>query len=105
MSDENVKTEPVSEGKRTPKQAKATTAKPVPMIYVGPSLEKGALTQYTVFSGGLPVTLDHLKEKYPQLTDLIVPVSELANTKKRIATPGAYEQVAYEALRGGGLLG
>ncbi|MEK3873722.1 MULTISPECIES: hypothetical protein [unclassified Paenibacillus] len=105
MSDENVKSDPV-EVKKSPKQAKTMTTKPVPMIYVGPSLERGRLNQYTVFSGGLPVTLDDLKEKYPQLTDLIVPVSELAYTQKRIATPGTFEQVAFESIKnGGGVVG
>lgn len=92
--------------KSTTKKVKHTKAKPQPMIYVGPSLERGALTQYKVFSGGLPETLEELKEKYPQLTDLIVPVADLSYTQKRIATPGTFEQVAYESIkRGGGVVG
>lgn len=104
MSDEAKNTQSV-ETRRSTKTVKPT-AKQGPLIYVGPTLGRGRLTQYTVFREGLPVTLDDLKDKYPMITDLIVPVADLSYTQKRIATPGTFEQVAYESIkRGGGVVG
>lgn len=101
MSDLTTKNQ-VADPKQSAKTVKSAKTKVGPLIYVGPTLGKGRLTQYALFRGGLPVTLDDLKDKYPQLTDLIVPVSDLSHTLKRIATPGTFEQVAYESIKRGG---
>jgi len=71
------------------------------LIYIGPSLSRGRLAQYTTFRGGLPERVEALKEEYPKLGRLIVPVSQLSEAKARAATVGTAEQTAVQEIMGG----
>jgi hypothetical protein len=44
-----------------------------------------------VFRGGLPGSVQRLAEKIPEIGGLIVPVSQLAGVKKKIAEHGSEE--------------
>lgn len=71
------------------------------LIYVGPNLGNGRLAQYTVFKEGIPKHLDDVVEKYPLITELFVPVPNLAVAQAKIATVGSLEYQAYQSvLRG-----
>ena len=62
-----------------------------PVVYCGPNIPKGNLLSMAVFRGGLPGNIQRLTEKIPEIGGLIVPVSRLANVKKKIAEQGSEE--------------
>lgn len=71
------------------------------LIYLGPNLKGGALSQYTTFRNGLPAHYGALKEKYEGLDVLIVPISQMQSVNKLISTEGTAQYKAYQLLRGG----
>lgn len=80
--------------------AEKAEAEPVRLIYAGPNLGNGRLSQYTVFVGEPPAHLDDLYALHPYLADLVVPVEELSAVQARIALPGTPENQAYALLSG-----
>lgn len=62
-----------------------------PVIYCGPNIPKGNLMSMAVFRGGIPGNIQRLVEKIPEIGGLIVPVSQLADVKKKIADKGSEE--------------
>lgn len=62
--------------------------KPVPMIYIGPSLPNGLLARFTVFNGDYPLHIKELRERSAALRGLFVPVSRLSQAKKDVETQG-----------------
>ncbi|OBZ08254.1 hypothetical protein A7975_27375 [Bacillus sp. FJAT-26390] len=68
------------------------------LIYIGPNLPGGRLSQYTVFRGGLPVYLSDLLEQQPSIKELIVPVAETAATQAKTNMSGTPEYIAYQNL-------
>jgi hypothetical protein len=62
-----------------------------PVIYCGPNIPKGNLMSMAVFRGGIPGNIERLIEKIPEIGGLIVPVSQLAGVKKKIAVQGSEE--------------
>jgi hypothetical protein len=61
------------------------------VVYCGPNIPKGNLLSMAVFRGGLPGNVQRLKEKIPEIGGLIVPVGQLADTKKKIEIQGTEE--------------
>ena len=59
------------------------------MVYVGPSLPKGVLNQFTVFRGEFPPHIVTLMGKSESLKNLMVPVSKLSQARKEIMTKGS----------------
>ncbi|WP_438770049.1 hypothetical protein [Brevibacillus sp. JB24b] len=68
------------------------------LIYIGPNIPGGRLTQNTVFLGGIPEHLTDLQEKHPELSDLFVPVTQFIEAQAQIKRPGTAEHQAYQAL-------
>ena len=62
-----------------------------PSIYTGPNIFDMALQRFQVFKGGLPPYVNRAIEKIPEIKGLIVPVSELENTREKINKPGTQE--------------
>jgi hypothetical protein len=62
-----------------------------PVVYCGPNVPKGNLLSMAVFKGGLPGNVSRLIVKIPEIGGLIVPVSKLAETRKKIETQGTEE--------------
>ena len=59
------------------------------VAYVGPTLKRGLLIRNAVFRDGeYPEAIKALREKSPALRGLFVPVDELADARRRIATKG-----------------
>ena len=70
-----------------------------PMIYAGPNVFAMALQRFQVFNGGLPLYVKRAIEKIPEIEALIVPVSELENTRRKIEKPGTYESRLFAAIQ------
>ena len=70
-----------------------------PVIYTGPNIFAMALQRFQVFSGGLPLYVKRAIEKIPEIEALIVPVSELENTRRKIEKPGTYESRLFAAIQ------
>lgn len=84
---------------KAPKSSKASKlTTPEQLIYVGPNLPGGRLTQYTVFRGSVPAYLVDLIEKHAEITDLIVPVKSLVDAQSKSKQVGTIENIAYDAL-------
>lgn len=66
------------------------TSAPVtwPRIYVGPSLPKAKLPQFTVFANGFPQHIQDLMAKSPSLKQLIVPTSKVQQARRDLAVKG-----------------
>lgn len=89
------------ENPKAPKERQTKTDKPESveqLIYIGPNLPGGRLSQYTVFRGGLPVYLNDLLEQQPSIKDLIVPVAETSSTQVKTLMSGSPEYIAYQNL-------
>jgi len=85
-----------------PVEVKSAPVKPkVPtQIYLGPNLPSGRLQQSAVFRGGIPIHLESLLKERPEIKDLIVPISSMIETQRRIEAKGTAENVAYQLLKG-----
>lgn len=59
-----------------------------PRIYVGPSLPKAKLPQFTVFANGYPQYVQDLIDKCPSLKQLIVPTSKVQQARRELAVKG-----------------
>lgn len=66
----------------------SATAKLQRLIYVGPTLKGYKLIKYQVFIGGYPTHLDEEFASCPQLKRLFVPVKDLVQAEKEVATAG-----------------
>jgi hypothetical protein len=71
--------------------AAAAPGRAEPVIYCGPNIPKGNLLSMAVFRGGMPGNIQRMIEKIPEIGGLIVPVSRLADTRKKIAAHGSEE--------------
>ena len=66
---------------------------PQPCVYCGPTVPNVA-RQYTVYSYGVPKELEAFIRKHPAARRLMV-----AETRKRLETPGTAESVMYQKVR------
>ena len=74
------------------------------LVYCGPDVV-GVAKQYDVFTDGLPAGLEELKEKIPAVCALIVPVKEVADTRKALQQKGSakhniFMKVKKEMMKG-----
>ena len=70
---------------------KAKKAEPV--VYCGPSIPRVARS-FTTYDE-TPKELAALAEKCPAISALIVPVSEMAETRRALKTPGTKEAILF----------
>ncbi|MBM7592256.1 hypothetical protein [Brevibacillus fulvus] len=68
------------------------------LIYIGPTLPGGFLAQHTVFRDGIPKHLDGIRNTYPQVDTLIVPIEQLLEAQAELQHKGTAIQQAYQAL-------
>jgi len=66
-------------------------------MYIGPSI-RGVVKHGSVFSGGLPARLEKLAAAKPIVKNLMVPVSELADTIRLSNEEGSAIAVAYDRV-------
>jgi hypothetical protein len=60
-------------------------------VYIGPTLHRRVLVASSVFRGGLSPHVTGLIEKIPELGQMIVPLDEVVEAKRRIKEPGTTE--------------
>ena len=70
-----------------------------PQIYTGPNIFAMALMRFQVFRGGLPPYVKRAVEKFPEIQQMIVPVSEVEDMKQRISQPGTNESRLFRELQ------
>lgn len=94
MNDQKDEMEP-----QAPKSKKAPKPAPIEqLIYIGPNLSGGRLSQNTVFRGGTPAYMQDLLEQHPSIKDLIVPVAETAAAHAKTQLSGTPEYIAFQNL-------
>lgn len=70
-------------------------------MYIGQSLLSAGLLKNQVFRGGKPAMLDSLKEKYPLIEQLFVPIARIDNAMAEVKTKGTVLYLANQQLLGG----
>lgn len=63
------------------------------VIYVGPPLMDGTLEQNSVFNNGIPSFLDEHLSRCPAIQTLMVPISRLSETQRKIEVQGSMENI------------
>ncbi len=70
-------------------------------MYVGKSISKAGLLRWQVFLGGKPAVIETLKEKYPLIEQLFVPITEIDKARQAVATKGTPLYLANQQIAGG----
>lgn len=84
------------------KKKKAPTeqiSKSTQLIYCGPNLTRGILTQYTVFRGGLPKHLDQHIADCSAIKRLFVAPELLTRTDQAVKTTGTPQNVWFKEIQ------
>lgn len=76
----------------TGQTAKVTQKKTV--IYIGPSI-KNVVSTGTLYNNGLPKILKEEMVKQPVIKKLIIPVEDLSEAQRKLATPGSALATVY----------
>lgn len=71
------------------------------VMYIGPSVRGLGLIKGRVYRGDTSMVFDPLKEKYPLIDILLVPISDIGAAKERMNTQGSAEWLAEQQLLGG----
>jgi hypothetical protein len=85
------KVENAENGTQEAPQTATEKADIVKLIYIGPSLPKAMLKSNRIFEGTeqeIKTELAEIIEKFPLVEKLLVPTSELAEKKNKVATSG-----------------
>lgn len=89
--------------KSTTKKSKVEGQEPAKcaqLIYCGPNLQRGVLTQYTVFRGdGLPKHLDQHITNCPAIRRLFVAPDLLTKTNQAISNKGTPQNVWFKEIQ------
>ena len=70
-------------------------------MYVGKSITKAGLLRWQVFRGGKPAIIETLKEKYPLIEQLFVPIAEIDKAREAVVTKGTPLYLANQQITGG----
>lgn len=70
-----------------------------PKIYIGPSVNHGLLTKYTVYKNGLPKSLDEHLEKCPQLKRMFVDVDKMTEFENEVNDKTSAMHVFFNAVK------
>lgn len=69
-------------------------------MYVGKSITKAGLLRFQVFRGGKPAIIETLKEKYPLIEQLFVPIAEIDKARADVETKGTPLYLANQQIGG-----
>lgn len=72
---------------------KQSVLEPEQVIYCGPNIPGGVLSQYAVFRNGIPLHVADLFGKCPAAERLTVPVTLLSETRKAISEMGTPQHI------------
>ena len=75
----------------------------VQVMYVGPSVPSLGLVQNRVYLGDTKDVFGLLKEKYPLVMQLVVPVDDSVRARVEVDTPGTARYMAAQEIMGGEL--
>ena len=76
----------------------ATTKADSQMMYIGPSVRKLGLINSRVYRGDCSAFFNPLKESYPLIGTLLVPIDSISTAKSRMNTQGSAEWLAVQQL-------
>lgn len=71
------------------------------VMYVGPSVPSLGLVQNRVYLGDTDAVFAPLKEKYPLIMQLVVPVEDSMRARADVNTPGTACYMAVRQITGG----
>ena len=71
------------------------------VMYVGPSVTSLGLVQNRVYLGDTDAVFAPLKEKYPLIMQLVVPVGDSVKARADVNTPGTACYMAAQQIMGG----
>lgn len=86
------------------KKSKSYAASDTPVeryMYMGKSIIRAGLFHGQVFRGGKPAVLETLKEKYPLIEQLFVPIGEIDEAWEAVETKGTPLYLANQQIVGG----
>lgn len=69
-----------------------------PLVYIGPTLEKFGLRQFSTFIGGEPKVFEALKGKTPEISQLLIPLTKLSEKRRELDDRTSVTAVAYRAV-------
>lgn len=98
---ETVEQQPAAAQKPQTKK-REVAKKPKTLIYAGPNLSGGILSQYTTFRGELPKHVVALQEKYEGFDKLFVEPADLRFFEQKAKQPGTAQYRAYQNVLKGG---
>ncbi|MBT2717549.1 hypothetical protein [Bacillus sp. ISL-57] len=87
---EGIELEPLENQEETLDTAPKTESTEL-VIYIGESLKNGKLEQFTVFNNGIPEFLAEDIEKCPAINSLILPISQLGESRRKLTIQGTME--------------
>lgn len=83
--------------------AKANVKKIDQYMYIGPNLLREGLQRFQVYKGGLPSSVDALKEKYPLIKQLFVKTENINIAMQAVQQDGTPAFLAYQQILKGGV--
>jgi len=92
-------TEPVTKANRIKAQAAKIPDKKQAFMYLGPNIPGGILLKGALFKGKIPVHLDGIIEKIPEIKKLLVEAQEVANIKSQLEKPGSAVYGIYQYVQ------
>lgn len=99
VTSENTTAKPVKKVVASEKTVKEQKNSNETVVYVGSSIPKAGLQQFSIFKNGLPASLDPHIEKCPAIKALMVPVSQLTEARRNLATQGTGEYVLNQKIQ------
>lgn len=80
-------------------QAKATLPRrKEPVVYLGPHI-KEVVNAGTVFTKGLPEHLSQAVEEMPEIGELLIPLSQVVEARKKLSIPGSSLGIFYNKAK------
>nr|DAU15674.1 MAG TPA: hypothetical protein [Caudoviricetes sp.] len=80
-------------------QAKATIPRrKEPVVYLGPHI-KEVVNAGTVFTNGLPEHLKQAVKKMPEIGELLIPLSQVVEARKKLSIPGSSLGIFYNKAK------
>lgn len=80
------------------KKTPVSDTAPMSRIYIEPTMHRRAITAHALFLGDLPVFVETLVAKLPEVATMIIETSELAAARKQIHETGTEYNRVYQYL-------
>ena len=69
-----------------------------PVVYLGPHI-KEVVNAGTVFTKGLPEHLSQAVEEMPEIGELLIPLSQVVEARKKLSIPGSSLGIFYNKAK------